>query len=222
VPFRDESEQLREQLRRAEESVAELEEQRAQLRAAAEADRDELTSLRRRDMGLRLGRALVLVSIGVGLGFVPLLLYTRRSLSSAAVLTDQLLRAERARGAESAAKHAALAEAKEVELALCRAEIERRRAAGEVRNAKGCAPDDPLCSSAAVSVHVTTTKRDPAAIAKMRADFARCIAPSATSQGGIAGGGTELSESERKCITDAAARAKAAAAPKGPPAPETR
>ncbi|MCA9584464.1 MAG: hypothetical protein KC657_03815 [Myxococcales bacterium] len=91
-------------------------------------------------------------------------------------------------------------EKKSAQLEECRAQLREAQTA-----------PDPLSSTSAVSVHVTTTvgTRDASAIARMRADFARCLTPKAGSQGGVANGGTELSESERKCIADAAARAKA-------------
>ncbi len=199
MPFRDESEQLREQLRRSEEKVTELEEREAELRKATEADRAELSRLRRRDAAKRFGVVLAVAGAGIALGSVPAMLYVRAKLSAAAVYSDQLLRKERATSAEAELRHAAQMEKKSAQLEECRAQLREAQTA-----------PDPLSSTSAVSVHVTTTAgtRDASAIARMRADFARCLTPKAGSQGGVANGGTELSESERKCIADAAARAK--------------
>lgn len=197
MPFRSESEQMREQLRRAEEKLDDLEKEAVTLRAQAESDREEVVTLRRSAAARRYGLGLALVAVGAALGSAGWGYRAARELAEAdARSARELAEAERKHEQEAAAHAASLAKAREAEQA-CEARAAELALGREER---------------AGAIRVTITSGSGAsevASEAMRVAIAKCLAKVPGARDGISGGGTTLSATERECIKDAARRAKA-------------
>lgn len=196
MPFRSDSEQMREQLRRAEEKLEDLEKEAVTLRAQAEADRREMVTLRRSAAARRYGLGLALIAVGVAFGLAVSGFRAQQAIAKVEALSAlELARAHQQREQEVAALAASLAQAREGHRAC------------EARAAQPpWGREDP---AGAIRVDITSGRvpSDTASEA-MRVAIAKCLAKVPGAQGGISGGGTTLSASERECIKDAARRAK--------------